>query len=73
MKITPTFHSMPSEDFAYVSEKVPSAYFYVGAGVPDKFLWRPQHNAKVLFNEEVLHHGAVAHASVAIDWLNRHQ
>ena len=73
MKITPTFHSMPSEDFAYVSEKVPSAYFYVGAGVPDKSLWRPQHNAKVLFNEEVLHHGAVAHASVAIDWLNRHQ
>ena len=58
-----------SEDFAYLSERVPGAYYILGAGVEDEAQWLGQHNPKVLFNEDVLATGAAVYAKVAMDWL----
>lgn len=60
---------MGSEDFACIAEKVPSAYFILGAGVDDSSKWLSQHNPKILFNEDSLPMGAAIYAKVAIDWL----
>ena len=60
---------MGSEDFAFISEKVPSAYFCIGAGAENKSQWVGQHNPKVLFNEKCLPLGAAVYAKTAIDWL----
>lgn len=61
-----------SEDFAYLSERVPGSYYILGAGVEDKAQWLGQHNPKVLFNEDVLATGAAVYAKVAMDWLAEH-
>ena len=63
-------HGMGSEDFAQITEKVPSAYYMMGAGVPDKSKWVGQHNPKVMFNEDVLPTGAAIYAQVAKSWLD---
>lgn len=54
-----------SEDFAEVSNRVPSAFFAVGAGLTEY----PQHNPKIVFNEEALLIGAVVYAQSATEWL----
>ena len=54
-----------SEDFAEVSNRVPSAFFAVGAGLTEY----PQHNPKIVFNEEALIVGAVVYAQSATEWL----
>ena len=66
----PLYHVMGSEDFAFISEKVPSSYFCLGAGLPDKNEWIGQHNPKVRFVDECLPMGAAVYAKAAIDWLN---
>ncbi len=72
MNTVNAFHAMGSEDFAFITERVPASYFFMGAGVPDETLWRSQHNPHILFNEDVLARGAAIYTKVAIDWLNRH-
>lgn len=62
-------HVMGSEDFAYFTEKIPAVYMALGAGVPDKTLWRAQHNPEIVFNEKVLPAGAAAYAKIAVDYL----
>lgn len=69
IKTYPLYHVMGSEDFAFISEKVPSAYFCIGAGAENKSQWVGQHNPKVLFNEKCLPLGAAVYAKTAIDWL----
>lgn len=70
--INGAMHGMGSEDFAFITEKVPSSYFMIGAGVPDKSLWVGQHNPKVVFNEDVLSQGAAIYAQTAESWLENH-
>lgn len=72
-KILPLYHVMGSEDFAFYSEKVPSCYFCIGAGVEDKSKWVVHHNPKIVFNEKCLPLGAATYAKVAMDWLNHHK
>ena len=69
-KVLPIYHVMGSEDFAFYSEKVPSSYFCIGAGVEDKTKWVVHHNPKIVFNEKCLPLGAAVYAKVAMDWLN---
>lgn len=57
-----------SEDFSYISELVPSAFFWMGAG--NESSEYPLHNPNVVFDEGVLWRGAAAMASSAIAWLN---
>ena len=54
-----------SEDFAYVSQKVPSLMLSLAAGEPDKGHKYTQHHPKVTFDESVLKTGAVAMAYIA--------
>ncbi len=70
--LKPLYHVMGSEDFAFISEKVPSSYFCIGAGLPDKSKWFGQHNPKVRFIDECLPLGAAVYAKAAMDWLNIH-
>ena len=66
-------HGMGSEDFAQITECVPSAYYMMGAGVADESKWVGQHNPKVMFNEDVLPAGAAIYAQVAAQWLEDNQ
>ena len=72
VKTYPLYHVMGSEDFAFISQKVPSAYFCLGAGVADKTKWVGQHNPKVLFTDDCLPLGAAVYAQTAMDWLTGH-
>ncbi|MFW5629578.1 MAG: M20 metallopeptidase family protein [Acetivibrio ethanolgignens] len=58
-----------SEDFAYVSQEVPSIMFALAAGQPEKGYPYPQHHPKVKFDEEALVYGAALHANMALRWL----
>lgn len=62
---------MGSEDFAFVSEQVPSAYFALGAGGEDACYHQGgMHHPKVIFNEDCLPVGVSVFVSSAISWLN---
>ena len=61
--------SMGSEDFAEIAQRVPSAYFMMGAGPEQKEKRMGQHNPKIEFNETVLPIGAAIYAQAAKDWL----
>lgn len=58
-----------SEDFAYVSQEVPSLMLALAAGEPDKGYQYPQHHPKVKFDETVLPIGSAALTHCAIRWL----
>lgn len=61
-----------SEDFAYVSQEVPSLMLALAAGRPDKGYAYPQHHPKVTFDESVLAPGSVVYAYNAMRWLEEH-
>ena len=58
-----------SEDFAYISQQVPSVMFAVAAGQAEKGYSYPLHHPKVTFDEEVLPYGAATYANMALCWL----
>ena len=58
-----------SEDFAYVSHKVPSLMLALAAGEPSKGYPYPQHHPKVKFDESVLSTGAAVFVDCAINYL----
>ena len=74
-KIVPQFpildgaHGMGSEDFAEITQRVPSSYVMLGAGPAQESKRLGQHNPKVEFNEDVLSIGAAIYAQAAMDWL----
>lgn len=64
--------STGSEDFAYVSQKVPSVMIAMAAGSPrDGYLY-PQHHPKVRFDDTVLFRGSALYAYTAMRWLEEH-
>jgi amidohydrolase len=63
---------MGSEDFAFISEKVPSVLVGLTAGEPKDGYIFPQHHPKIRFDENVLFPGAAGFAGCAISWLRRH-
>ncbi len=58
-----------SEDFAYVSQEVPSVMLALAAGEPDKGYQYPQHHPKVKFDESVLSTGAAVFTQIALKYL----
>ena len=62
-------HGMGSEDFAEITQRVPSAYYTIGAGPEDASQRLGQHNPKIIFNEDILSVGAAIYAQTAMDWL----
>jgi hippurate hydrolase len=61
-----------SEDFAYVSQEVPSIMLALAAGQPEKGYRYPQHHPKVKFDENVLAGGSAVYAYTAMRWLEEH-
>ena len=64
--------SAGSEDFAYVSQAVPSVMLALAAGQPEQGYCWPQHHPKVKFDENALPGGAAVYAFCALRWLSEH-
>lgn len=60
-----------SEDFAYVAEQIPTAYFYLTCGFPDARGDHLAHDPQVRIDEEVLPIGAAAYAHCAWKYLKK--
>ena len=58
-----------SEDFAYVSQQVPSVMLALASGQPDKGYCYPQHHPMVKFDENALPGGSAVYAYTALRWL----
>ena len=58
-----------SEDFAFVSQEVPSIMLALAAGTPKDGYIYPQHHPKVRFDEAALAGGSAVYAYVAMRWL----
>jgi hippurate hydrolase len=64
--------SAGSEDFAYVSQEVPSIMLALAAGQAEKGYSYPQHHPKVKFDEEAIAYGSAVYAYVPMMWLMEH-
>ena len=64
--------SAGSEDFAYVSQEVPSIMLGLASGQPEKGYGYPQHHPMVKFDESVLAGGSAVYAYTALRWLEDH-
>lgn len=62
-----------SEDFAYVSQQVPSIMLALAAGQPEKGYIYPQHHPMVKFDEDALAGGCAVYAYMAMRWLEEHR
>nr|WP_300095372.1 amidohydrolase [Sedimentibacter sp.] len=60
---------MGSEDFSYLTEKVPGFYGFIGTRNEDKGYVYTNHNDKFTVDESVLHRGAALYAQFAHDFL----
>lgn len=65
------FRITPSDDMAFISEKVTTVYLLLQARVKDNPY--PHHNPKVLFDESAMTWGAAMHAQCAFEWLRNHK
>lgn len=64
---------MGSEDFAEVTQCVPSVFMGIGAGGPEEIYHRAgSHHPKIVWNEDVIPLGAAVHAGCAANWLLTH-
>lgn len=62
--------SSGSEDFAYISQEVPSVMLSMAAGKPSDGHAYPQHHPKVTFDESALYKGVLVFVTVASNWFN---
>lgn len=62
--------TMGAEDMAYMQEKVPGCYFFVGSANKERGLHYGHHHPKFDFDEEALVRGAALMASAAADILS---
>ena len=60
-----------SEDFAYITQEIPSVMLALAAGEPSKGHTYPLHHPKVTFDEDILSTGAAAFAGIAYSWLQK--
>jgi amidohydrolase len=60
---------MGSEDFAFVTQAVPSTSVFITAGDTKEGYSYPMHHPKVMFSDDVLSKGAAVYAAFARDWL----
>ncbi len=61
-----------TEDYGFVSRVLPSAFLILGAS-PAEGEALPQHNAKIIFNEDVFPIGVAAYVAGAVEWLKKQQ
>jgi len=63
--------SSGSEDFAYISQKVPSIMISLSAGGIDEGNKYPLHHPKAVFNNEAIISGAIIYSAIALEYLNK--
>jgi amidohydrolase len=64
------YQTMTAEDMAFMQEKIPGCYFFVGSNDKERGLDYGHHHPKFDFNEEALIRGSALMAAAAIDVLN---
>ena len=62
-----------SEDFAFVSHKVPTVSMFLTAGNSKEGYLYGQHHPKVTYDDSVLYLGSAAYAHMALRWLEEHK
>ena len=75
MDMTPITGGKPgggSEDFAFVSHRVPTVGMYITAGNSQEGYLYGQHHPKVRFDDKALGYGSAAYAYMALRWLEEH-
>jgi amidohydrolase len=60
---------MTAEDMAFMQQKIPGCFFFVGSNVAARGLDYGHHHPKFDFNEEVLVRASALMASAALDVL----
>lgn len=68
-KTIPETSACASEDFAFIAQKIPSAFFYIGAGFEDGRGDHTAHHPKVVFNEDALPKGCAVLSHCAARFL----
>jgi amidohydrolase len=63
--------TMGAEDMAFMQEKVPGCYFFIGSNNKERHLDYGHHHPKFDFDEEALTHGAALMAAAAVDLLKK--
>jgi len=64
--------SSASDDFARITELVPSVFYSIGCKPYGDVPLYPAHNPKIIFNEDALPIGAAIHAQCALNYLKNH-
>ena len=64
--------STGSEDFSYITHKVPSVMLALAAGNAETGCSYPLHHPKTMFDENSLAYGAAIYAYNAMRWLENH-
>ena len=62
--------TMGAEDMAFMQEKVPGCYFFIGSNNKERHLDYGHHHPKFDFDEEALTHGVALMAAAAVDVLS---
>ena len=65
------YQTMTAEDMAYMQEKVPGCFFFVGSNDKARHLDYGHHHPKFDFNEEALIRGSALMAAAAMDMVNQ--
>jgi metal-dependent amidase/aminoacylase/carboxypeptidase family protein len=65
-----SYQTMTAEDMAFMQEKIPGCYFFVGSNDKARHLDYGHHHPKFDFNEEALIRGSALMAAAAMDVLN---
>ena len=68
--LDPEYQTMTAEDMAFMQEKVPGCYFFVGSNDRARHLDYGHHHPKFDFDEEALIRGSALMAAAAMDVLN---
>jgi amidohydrolase len=70
-KLDTEYQTMTAEDMAYMQEKVPGCFFFVGSNDKTRHLDYGHHHPKFDFDEEALNRGAALMAAAAMDVLSQ--
>jgi amidohydrolase len=63
------YRTMGAEDMAFIMQRLPGCFFFVGSANPDKGLNAPHHHPHFDFDERALVHAAALMAGAAWDYL----
>lgn len=64
------YRCMAGEDFAEFSQRVPSAFYFIGNGNEEKDTMYPHHNPRFDIDEDTLKYGVEMHVRSALNYLN---